>query len=105
MFERDSRRQFLKKLGYAGVGVMLGSLLPAARRALGADGRGSGLIVRNDWPEHWETSLTALGRTWITPNDAFFVRSHFVPPTVDMATWRLEVVGRVRLRLSQWQMH
>ena len=101
MFERAIvRRQFLKKLGFAGAGVMLGSLLPAARRALGSDERGSGLIVRNDWPEHWETSLAALGRAWLTPNDAFFVRSHFVPPSVDMATWRLEVSGRVRTPLS-----
>jgi DMSO/TMAO reductase YedYZ molybdopterin-dependent catalytic subunit len=53
------------------------------------------MIVRNDWPEHWETGLEALGRDPMTPNDLFFVRSHFPVPEVDPAAWRLEIAGRV----------
>jgi DMSO/TMAO reductase YedYZ molybdopterin-dependent catalytic subunit len=36
--------------------------------------------------------------SWLTPNERLFVRSHFGPPapeTIDSATWRLTVGGRV----------
>jgi DMSO/TMAO reductase YedYZ molybdopterin-dependent catalytic subunit len=58
------------------------------------------LIVRNVWPEHYETSLEALGHSWITRNDRFFVRSHFPVPDVDPRSYRLEVTGLVRNPLS-----
>jgi DMSO/TMAO reductase YedYZ molybdopterin-dependent catalytic subunit len=31
----------------------------------------------------------------ITPNDRFFVRNHFPVPTIDLASWRLEITGEV----------
>src|SRR6266487_2327990 len=84
---RLSRRGFLATLAGAGPGaIVLSSLPPWAREALAASE--PGIIVRNDWPEHWETSLSALGRSWLTPNDVFFVRSHFTPPDVDVASGR-----------------
>jgi DMSO/TMAO reductase YedYZ molybdopterin-dependent catalytic subunit len=61
---------------------------------------GGDLIVRNDRPEHWETTIEALGRSWITRNDRFFVRSHLSTPRIEAADWRLEVTGMVRTPLT-----
>ena len=93
-----SRRRFLATLAAGPGAAALASLPPWARAAIAA--AEPGVIVRNDWPEHWETSLAALGRAWLTPNDVFFVRSHFIPPDVDAATWRLEVAGLVETPLA-----
>jgi DMSO/TMAO reductase YedYZ molybdopterin-dependent catalytic subunit len=38
--------------------------------------------------------------SWITPNDKFFSISHFNRPTIDQATWKLEVDGLVRKPLA-----
>ena len=87
----------------AGAAAAAASALPGILRAAVAAGPTSpDLIERNDWPEHWETTPGALGRSWLTPNPAFFVRSHFTVPTVEPGTWRLEVTGLVRtpLRLT-----
>src|SRR2546422_9406618 len=61
---------------------------------------GPDLIVRNDRPEHLETTLEALGRSWITRNDRFFVRSHLSVPSIEVADWRLAVTGMVASPLS-----
>ena len=46
-------------------------------------------------PENSETPLENV-RSWVTPTRLFFVRNHFTPPEIDLATWRLAVGGRVR---------
>ncbi len=52
----------------------------------------SGLLVRTHQPQNLESPFSALhGAT--TPNDRFFVRSHFDPPQFDRETWRLRVQG------------
>jgi len=93
------RREFLGALGRAGAGALVASALPPlpawAKGAADAD-----LIVRNTWPEHYETSLDALGKSWVTGNERFFVRSHFPVPDVDPATYKLEVSGLVKTPLS-----
>jgi len=48
-------------------------------------------------PENSETPLEDV-RSWITPTRLFFVRNHFAVPTLDVATWRLSVEGRVKER-------
>lgn len=45
-------------------------------------------------PENSETPLDQV-RGWVTPNRLFFVRNHFEPPSLDVATWRLRVDGCV----------
>ena len=76
------------------------SALPGwASRALAAAALPD-LIERNDWPEHWETTVAGLGRDPVTATERFFVRSHFPVPTVDAATWKLEIAGLVRTPLS-----
>jgi sulfite oxidase len=95
------RRAFIAALARAGVGAAaLESLSPWMRSALAASSLPPELIVRNDRPECWETTLEALGRSWITRNDRFFVRSHLSTPRLDPATWKLEVTGLVRTPLS-----
>ena len=95
-----ARREFLLALARLGAGsAALGALPDWARAAL-TPAAPADLIVRNDWPEHWETAVGVLGNAWLTRNERFFVRSHFPVPTIDPAAWRLEVTGLVRTPLS-----
>ena len=98
------RRSFLLALSRVGVSAAaLASLPPWMRAAVAATSPGAAtdaagpveMIVRNDRPEHWESTIEALGRSWITRNDRFFVRSHLSVPRIDPAAWRLEVTGLV----------
>ena len=54
------------------------------------------LILLTSRPPQLETPMKYFERA-ITPNDAFFVRYHVfpIPTSVDLATWRLKVHGRV----------
>lgn len=52
------------------------------------------LILHNDRPEDLETPARYYD-TWITPNDVFFVRQHIPRPTVQEASYRLSLAGRV----------
>jgi DMSO/TMAO reductase YedYZ molybdopterin-dependent catalytic subunit len=95
------RRRFLRDLSRLGLASWaIGSIPEWARAATAKIAKAppppAELIERNAWPEHFETTLQALGRSWITRNDRFFVRSHLPVPTVDPATWRLEIAGLVK---------
>ncbi len=54
----------------------------------------AGLILREQNPLNLESPQSAL-RTWITPADQFYVRSHFAEPDLDRSAWRLTVEGAV----------
>jgi DMSO/TMAO reductase YedYZ molybdopterin-dependent catalytic subunit len=56
----------------------------------------------SDDPPNAETPLADLGAGTV-PNDRFYVRCNFPVPRLDVATWRLEVVGAVELPRS-WSM-
>ena len=58
-----------------------------------------GMIVREKMPENLEFPFSTLD-TFLTPNDRFYVRSHFAVPTLDTATWRLRVEGAVKTPLE-----
>src|SRR5436190_693609 len=95
------RREFLRTLGWTGAGAFAaGALRAVPAWAKSAAPSEPELIERNRWPEHWETTLEALGRASYTSNERFFVRSHFPVPEVDAASWRLEVTGLVERPLS-----
>ncbi|TMQ70089.1 MAG: oxidase, partial [Candidatus Eisenbacteria bacterium] len=102
------RRRFLSALGRAGLATWTLTSTPAWARAAVTKAAKvakpppppAELIERNAWPEHYETTLAALGHSWTTRNDRFFVRSHLPVPTVDPASYRLEVSGLVRTPLS-----
>ena len=53
-----------------------------------------GLIVRNERPLDLETPVSVFTEEF-TPNDLFFVRSHFGAPSIDPATWSLRLEGLV----------
>ena len=97
------RRSFLKAVGRAGVvSYAMGAWRRWTRDASAATEPAPPpeMIERCDWPEHYETTLPALGRSWLTRTDRFFVRSHLPPPNVDPDTYRLEIGGLVKQPLS-----
>ncbi|HZM26766.1 MAG TPA: sulfite oxidase [Gemmatimonadales bacterium] len=53
-----------------------------------------GLVIRNARPLDAESPLSQL-RSFLTPNEHFFVRSHFGPPASFPAEWTLTVDGSV----------
>jgi DMSO/TMAO reductase YedYZ molybdopterin-dependent catalytic subunit len=97
-----SRRTWLRlgALGFGGIGMWGDrSGLPAGP----PDGPMGDhrLIVRSRRPLNLESPTAALDER-LTPNDEFFVRSHFGAPAVDLIPWEVEVVGLVSrpLRLT-----
>src|SRR4051812_4069767 len=50
----------------------------------------TGLIIREKEPENLEFPFSALSSA-ITPNEQFFVRSHFPVPKADPETWKLKI--------------
>jgi DMSO/TMAO reductase YedYZ molybdopterin-dependent catalytic subunit len=84
------RRSFLQTLCR---GAAAGTLFPLpgfAQQRVSKDR----LIIRSPRPEDLETPVHLL-TSWITPNDLFYVRSHFYTPSVDADSWRLRVDGDV----------
>lgn len=52
------------------------------------------MIIREKEPANLEMPFSALDGL-ITPNDQFYVRSHFPVPEIDLACWRLRIEGAV----------
>jgi DMSO/TMAO reductase YedYZ molybdopterin-dependent catalytic subunit len=101
------RRGFLTTAGRAGAVLLAGSGALARSVAAADDPILAGrplvrypektdLILLTARPPQLETPMAYFDRA-ITPNEAFFVRYHVfpVPTSVDLATWRLKVHGRV----------
>jgi sulfite dehydrogenase (cytochrome) subunit A len=101
------RRHFLATTGRAGALLLAGSGTLArsvgaaddpilAGRPLVRYPEKTDLILLTARPPQLETPMSYFDRA-ITPNEAFFVRYHIfpVPTSVDLATWRLKVHGRV----------
>ncbi|HYG61204.1 MAG TPA: molybdopterin-dependent oxidoreductase [Thermoanaerobaculia bacterium] len=65
-------------------------------------GKHRGLLVRQEDPFNGGPDLPLLRRSFLTPNDLFFVRNHGAVPEVDASSYRLVVGGRVQrpLRFS-----
>lgn len=57
------------------------------------------VVVRAD-PFNAEVRLSSLSEGGVTPNERFYVRSHFPVPAIDASAWRLRVHGLVRKPLS-----
>ena len=53
-----------------------------------------GLIIREREPLNLEYPFDQLG-TFLTPNDFFYIRSHFKAPVLDAGTYRLGIGGSV----------
>jgi len=93
----SSRRDVLRA-GLVGLGFGSGGL---GRLAVRGDDLAAqaGLIVRSSMPLDAETPVEAFDR-FLTPNDLFFVRSHFGPPATTLAPWKLEIDGLVNHPIS-----
>ncbi len=87
---QSSRRGFLRR---AAGGVALPWVAGRAPAWARVDPE-PGLIIRSSRPLDAETPVEVFER-FLTPNRLFFVRSHFGPPAVGLAPWRLEVGGLV----------
>lgn len=88
---RVSRRREVLRLG-AWSAISLAMPVPA--RAARADDPTRQLIVRNPRPLDAETPTSAF-ESLLTPNDLFFVRSHFGAPAVGLRPWSLTIDGGV----------
>jgi DMSO/TMAO reductase YedYZ molybdopterin-dependent catalytic subunit len=86
------RRAFLRRAAAA-------PLLAGAWVAGDARAEGPGLIVRQQDPENLEMPFDALAG-FQTPNELFYVRSHFAVPKLVAAAYKLSVVGAVRKPLE-----
>lgn len=58
------------------------------------------LLQMNGYPLDAETPLELLGRSYLTPNDLFYVRHHWNPTMPDPAKWTLTVDGEVAKPLA-----
>lgn len=70
---------------------------PAAQT--NSQGTFPGLITREKEPLNLEFPFPTLAER-ITPNNLFFVRSHFNIPKIDAASWHLTIGGEVRQEIS-----
>lgn len=59
-----------------------------------------GMIIRSTRAEDMEMPMSGFLESYITPVERFFVRSHHYVPTVDLASWRLKVTGKVGTPLT-----
>ncbi|MFO0889854.1 MAG: molybdopterin-dependent oxidoreductase [Isosphaeraceae bacterium] len=63
--------------------------------------RARGLIVRQKDPDNLEFPFSTLDtRRLLTPNELFYVRTHFEEPRLDAGSWRLKVEGAVERPLE-----
>ena len=85
---RISRRELL---ALTAIGLLPRDLLGQA----GATGKHSKLIARSARPVDFETPVELLD-SFITPNEAFYVRGHMTAPAVDAQTWQLQLDGEVK---------
>lgn len=88
----DHRARIERRAFLAGVAA-----LAAARRAF-AEGPAHELLRRGGYPQNLETPLAWFDRL-VTPNDVFFVRSHFGAPALDRRR-KLAVGGLVATPLA-----
>jgi DMSO/TMAO reductase YedYZ molybdopterin-dependent catalytic subunit len=51
-------------------------------------------IIHSARPQDLETPVHLL-TSWITPNDLFYIRSHFYTPSIRESAWRLRIDGEV----------
>jgi DMSO/TMAO reductase YedYZ molybdopterin-dependent catalytic subunit len=73
------------------------ALSPPLEDDIATEGRGhqpQGLIARQHHPDNLEFPFATLDQ-FLTPNEQFYVRTHFEVPRIDKNTWRLSIEGEV----------
>lgn len=95
-FERYSRRGLLRIAAGSAAGLMFSGRSVAWGQEQTPPLRdGKRLRVHTAEPLNAEPELPALVENWITPVEAFYVRSHGSTPLVDARTFRLSIEGAV----------
>ncbi len=89
-----SRRAVLAA-GLATIGGALACRVAGQTGARVVQAPPGGLVIRNPRPLDAEAPLAEL-RSFLTPNEHFFVRSHFGPPASPPDKWTLTIDGAVR---------
>src|ERR1044072_4948249 len=96
------RRSFLKLVALSAAG----GLQPVRSLSAQVVERRKRLLQLNAYALDAETPLDLL-TSYITPNDPFFIRSHYLPSRLDSSRWRLTIDGEVarpmRLTLNDLQ--
>ncbi len=99
------RRDALKALAIGGAGLTLPgwtmAATPGAPRLANFPEK-RGMLIRRQRAPLLETPFEVFDQGIITPNDRFFVRWHYddIPLSVDVATFRLRVGGRVKTPIA-----
>ena len=91
---RTSRRRFLRLGAAIGAGGLFDASTALRVLAQTASGKDARMIVHSARPMDLETPVALLD-DFITPIEAFYVRSHMNVPQADPASWRLAVDGEV----------
>jgi DMSO/TMAO reductase YedYZ molybdopterin-dependent catalytic subunit len=73
--------------------------LAMAGALMWTQGKSPNMIVRSTRPEDLEMPDSGFDE-YLTPADKFFVRTHVMVPTVDVAQWHLSVGGHVSMPLT-----
>jgi len=89
-----SRRELLEEGAMWSVSTALALATGSLAHAQSAPPRFPGLIVRQRQPENLEFPFDTLD-SFLTPNDRFYIRSHFAVPILEASSWRLKVEGAV----------
>ncbi len=90
------RRSFLQQMSMGAVGLsVFGSRLSSVSAM-----DWSHWLVHSKAPMNAEPPLNDLVKSWITPVDSFFIRSHGNTPQLDGAAYRLSVEGLVETPLT-----
>ncbi len=100
MAPAQSRRDVLKQLGLAGVGLSIANMPGWTLPALA---QGETVVPFSDFPANFNPNPNPVTRTLdirkidgpFTPPDQFFTTQHYGHPTVDAATYSLKVSGMV----------
>jgi sulfite oxidase len=95
-FPVTSRREFLKRVSTGTLGLLS---VGAFSSRLWGDEAGR-QIVHSREPMNSEPVLTELVKSWVTPVESFFIRSHGNTPRVEATSYRLSVEGLVEHPLS-----
>jgi sulfite oxidase len=105
-----NRRQFLSATAAAAALARAGGVASGAETAAkkptpvpdGIPPSRRRLLQLNGYAANAETPLDAL-TSYITPNDLFFVRSHWIPAYPSLKTWSMTVDGEVE-RPREWKL-
>ena len=96
LFPQLDRRLFLKQFSVGVLGITL--LSDRVSSVIAADD--NRLLVHSKAPMNAETPLPELVRSWVTPVESFFIRSHGNTPEIKADSFRLSIEGLIETPLT-----